>query len=402
MALTVLHNATIYTGIARLPESSLIMEDGLVVDVISKSRFQKRTWAPGTIIIDLEGLNVAPGFIDTHIHGLHGHGTEDASEESILGMSEALLQYGVTAFCPTLYPSEEETMIRTLAACAAAKGKERGALILGSHLEGPFISAEKLGVQRPEMVKAVDIDLMQRLYAAANGSIAIMTVAPEIKHMRELALYCNRFGTVLSAGHTNAEYENMVEGMQAGILHSTHCFNAMRGLHHRNPGTVGAILLHTNLSTEIIADGYHVHPALITLLMRCKAVDRIVLVTDALKPTGLTGDDLSANGEAVFLDDSGVFQRKADGVIAGSSLTMNRGVANLVEFGIPLESAIQMASSNPANLLNGERHRGYLLPNSRADITVFDSKMEIQMTWVAGELLFNRFRHTIRDPLLPL
>jgi N-acetylglucosamine-6-phosphate deacetylase len=400
MAMTVLHNATIYTGIAKLPESSLVMEDDRVVDVISKSRFQKRTWAPGTVIIELDGLNIAPGFIDTHIHGLHGYGTEDNTVESMVGMSEALLQYGVTAFCPTLYPTEEERMLSVVKACATAKGVVDGAQILGSHLEGPFISAERLGVQRPETVRTVDLEFMKRIYDAAQGTVAIMTVAPEIKNMRELALYCNHFGTVLSAGHTNADYENMIEGMQAGILHSTHCFNAMRGLHHRNPGTVGAILLYSNLSTEIIADGFHVHPALITLLLRCKPVDRVVLVTDALKPTGQSEGILIANGEEVYLSDQGIFQRKADDCIAGSSLTMNKGIKNLVGFGVPAEAAIQMASSNPADLLDQDRKRGYLLPDSRADIAVFDDDYQVQMTWVGGKLRFNRYRHQVRDPEL--
>lgn len=400
MSMTILYNATVYTGIAAMAESTILMEDGLIVDVISNSRFKKRSFPPGTVIIDLEGLNVAPGFIDTHIHGLHGFGTEDASTESVIGMTEALVQYGVTSFCPTLYPSPEENFLKTIKSIVAAKGHEKGASILGMHLEGPFISAEKLGVQRPETVQKVDIEAMKRMYDAAGGLISIMTVAPELKGMRELALFCNRNGTVLSAGHTNAEYENMVEGMQAGILHSTHCYNAMRPLHHRNPGAVGAILLHGNVSTEIIADGFHVHPALITLLMRCKPSDKIILVTDALKPTGLVSDKLLANGEDVYLGEDGVFHRKKDDCIAGSSLTMIKGIKNLVNYGISPDIAIAMASTNPADLLDQDRKRGYILPNSWADLAIFDNNYTVQMTYVRGELMFNRFKHTVRDPEL--
>ena len=388
MAVTVLHNATIYTGIARLPESSLVMEDDHVVDVISRARFQKRTWAPGTVIIDLDGLNLAPGFIDTHIHGLHGYGTEDGVVESLVGMSEALLQYGVTAFCPTLYPAAEDELIQAVRAGATARGLVRGAAILGSHLEGPFISGQRLGVQRPETIRAVDLDLMKRIYEAAEGSISIMTVAPEIKNMRELALYCHHYGTVLSAGHTDAEYENMVEGMQAGILHSTHCFNAMRGLHHRNPGAVGAILLHANLSTEIIADGYHVHPALITLLMRCKPIDRIVLVTDALKPTEQASGPFIANGEEVYLEDK-LFHRKLDDVIAGSSLTMVEGLKNLVSFGIPLEVAVKMASSNPARILRLPK-MGEISPGYFADMALLSKDFEVELNMVKGEFVYRK------------
>jgi N-acetylglucosamine-6-phosphate deacetylase len=401
MAITVLYNATVFSGIARMPESTVLMEDGKIIDVISNARFRKKTYAPGTVVIDLEGLNLAPGFIDTHIHGLHGFGTDDASTESALAMSEALTHYGVTSFCPTLYPAEKEALLTSIRACSAAQGREIGAKILGLHLEGPFISSEKLGVQRPESLHAVDISFMKDLYSAAEGSIAIMTVAPELKNMRDLALFCNRQGTVLSAGHTNAGYEHMVEGMQAGILHSTHCYNAMRPLHHRDPGTVGAILLHSNLSTEIIADGFHVHPALITLLMRSKPVDRIILVTDALKPTMQKTGIMSANGEEVYLGDDGVFHRRKDDCIAGSSLTMIKGIQNLVSYGVSLESALAMASTNPSNLLDQDHRRGYLLPNSWADIAIFDNTFTVQMTYVHGELKFNRYKYTVRDPEFP-
>ena len=144
-------------------------------------------------------------------------------------------------------------------------GHEKGAKIMGIHLEGPFISPDKLGVQRPETVKKVDLALMDRLWKASEGHIVNMTVAPELKGMRDLALDCLKKGIVLQAGHTNAEYKHMTEGMQAGILHSTHLFNAMSQMHHRNPGAVGSVLIHPEISCEIIADGVHVHPDLIKL-----------------------------------------------------------------------------------------------------------------------------------------
>src|SRR5262249_5509333 len=158
-----------------------------------------------------------------------------------------------------------------------------------------------------------------------------MTVAPELRGMRELALYALSQNIVLQAGHTDATYENMVEGMQAGILHSTHFFNAMSRLHHRDPGAVGAILIHPDLSCEIIADGHHVHPELVKLLVRDKPTSKIVLVTDALKPTAQTEGPLFANNEEVELKD-GFFKRKKDDVIAGSALTMLAGVKNLAEW----------------------------------------------------------------------
>jgi N-acetylglucosamine-6-phosphate deacetylase len=228
---------------------------------------------------------------------------------------------------------------------------------------------------------------MEELWRAADGKIVNMTVAPELKGMRELALYCIKKGIVLQAGHTDAKYENMVEGMQVGILHSTHIFNAMSKLDHRNPNAVGAILIHPEMSCEIIADGFHVHPDLMKLLQRDKSVDKIVLVTDGLKPTEQKEGPLFANGEEVVLHD-GVFHRKMDDVIAGSSLTMIRGVKNLVAYGFSVEDAVKAAGSNPAQVMRFAR-KGTIVPGNDADLVVFDRYFNVLATVVGGSMKKN-------------
>ncbi|HET7839116.1 MAG TPA: N-acetylglucosamine-6-phosphate deacetylase, partial [Rectinemataceae bacterium] len=337
------------------------------------------------LILDVGGAYIAPGLIDTHIHGFAGFGTEDMSVDAIMAMSEHLGGFGVTAFCPTIYPMTEEDMVASIEACVGAMGRETGAKVMGVHLEGPFVSQARLGVQRPEFVRAVDLELMERLYQAGRGHITNMTVAPELKGMRELALYCIKRGIVLQAGHTDATYENMLEGMQAGILHSTHFFNAMSRLHHRDPGAVGAIMIHSELSCEIIADGHHVHPDLVRLLMRDKPVSKVVLVTDSLKPTEQHNCPLFANREEVELRDR-LFYRKKDDIIAGSSLTMIEGLRNLVDFGVPLENAVEMAASNPSRIL-GLGKRGLLVPGYEADILVFDRDFRVLATLVGGRFV---------------
>jgi N-acetylglucosamine-6-phosphate deacetylase len=206
--------------------------------------------------------------------------------------------------------------------------------------------------------------------------------------MRELALYCIKKGIVLQAGHTNAEYGNMVEGMQAGILHSTHLFNAMRRLDHRNPNAVGAILIHEEMSCEIIADNFHVHPDLFKLLLRDKHIDKIVLVTDSLKPTGQREGPFFANGEEVIFHD-GAFHRACDDVIAGSGLTMIRGVQNLIHAGFSVEDAVKTASSNPARIMR-YTDQGAIIPGKRADITVFDKDFKIRTVMINGEIQKNQ------------
>jgi N-acetylglucosamine-6-phosphate deacetylase len=382
-----LHNGTVLTSFAAMEECAVLVEDGVVSDVFSKKRFEKKQFPASTEILDVEGAYIAPGFIDTHIHGTGGYGTDDASTESVIEMSRRLTRSGVTSFNPTLYPTEAEEMIEAVRNVAAAIGKEPGARIMGLHLEGPFLSPARLGVQRPETLMPVDISYMERLWEAAGGHIINMTVAPEIKGMRELALYCIKKGIILQAGHTDAKYENMVEGMQAGILHSTHLFNAMSKLDHRNPNAVGAILIHPEMSCEIIADGYHVHPDLFKLLLRDKPTDKIVLVTDSLKPTGQQEGPLVANGEELIFQD-GVFHRKVDSVIAGSGLTMIRGVQNLTTFGFSLEDAVKTASFNPAQVMR-YRGKGSLIPGSNADIVVFDRNFNVLAVTVAGVLKYN-------------
>jgi N-acetylglucosamine-6-phosphate deacetylase len=390
-----LYNGTVLTGFAAMDRCAVLLEDGLVSDVFSQKRFEQRRFEPSVYVMDVGGAYIAPGFIDTHIHGIGGYGTEDAGNaadgsggaEAVLAMSRFLAQIGVTAFNPTLYPSEPEHMLRAVREIASAIGREEGARIMGLHLEGPFLSPARLGVQKADTVRPVDIPLMERLWEAAGGHIVNMTVAPELKGMRELALFCIKKGIVLQAGHTDAKYENMVEGMQAGILHSTHLFNAMSKLDHRNPNAVGAILIHPEMSCEIIADGFHVHPDLFKLLLRDKPIDKIVLVTDGLKPTDQTAGDLFANQEEVRFHD-GAFHRVSDDVIAGSGLTMIRGIRNLVASGFSLEDAVKTASFNPAQVMRYVR-QGAIIPGRLADITVFDRNFDIRLVMVGGKIVKN-------------
>ena len=368
---------------------AVLVEDGQISDVFSQKRFTKKQFPPKTQIIDVGEAIIAPGFIDTHIHGFAGWGTEDDSADSLLEMSRRLVQYGVTAFNPTLYPAKPAHLLKVVEEMASAIGREEGARIMGLHLEGPFISTECLGAMEREAVMDVDLDLMEKLWEVSGGRIVNMTVAPELKGMRELALLCLKKGIILQAGHTAADYENMVEGMQAGILHSTHLFNAMSKMEHRNPNAVGAVLIHPEMSCEIIADGVHIHPDLYKLLLRDKSVDKIVLITDALKPTEQAKAPFFANGnELVFRD--GVFRRKTNDVITGSALTMIQGVKNLVNFGFSLEDAVKTASFNPAQVMR-YRNKGAIIPGRDADLVVFDKGFRMLVVIAGGEIKKNLY-----------
>lgn len=378
-----LHNAKVFTGFSVMENCAVYIKNNRIADVFSEKRFLQKQFSPKVQIINVNGAYVAPGFIDSHIHGIGGFGTDDFSADSILRMSEILAEMGVTSFIPTLYAAPEKELIKAIKAVIKAMGKEKGAHILGIHLEGPFISGERLGVQTPESISPVDLSLMKRLWKASKGKIINMTVAPELKHMRELALFCIEQGIVLQAGHTNATYQNMLEGMQVRIMHTTHLFNAMSRIHHRDPGAVGAVFIHPELSCELICDGIHVDPNLIKLLVNLKPHNKLVLVTDSLKPTRQKAETLYANNEEVVLDQC--FYRKSDHVIAGSALTMIQGIKNLVQWDLPLEQAIRMASANPAEILR-INNKGLIAPGYDADVVVFNQDFHITHTILDGKI----------------
>jgi len=378
-----IHNATVLNGFTTMKNCAVFIKENKIVDVFNESRFLKKTFDKNTVIIDAKGAYITPGLIDTHIHGIKGYGVEDATEKSILKMSEALTQYGVTSFIPTLYTQSKDKMLKSIKAIVSAMGKEKGARILGIHLEGPFISKERLGVQKEEDVQTPNIALFDEFFKASQGHIINMTVAPEIRGMRELALYAVSKGVVLQAGHTNATYAQMIEAMQTRIFHVTHLFNAMSRMHHRDPGVVGAVFIHPELSCEIIADGIHINPEIIKFLLTCKSLDKVVLVTDSLKPTKQTSSKLIANGEEVYLDKC--FYRKSDNAIAGSALTMIDSVKNIVSYGFHLEQAIHMASTNPARIMKQE-HLGIIAPGYDADLVILSEKLNVLYTIIQGKI----------------
>lgn len=378
-----IHNATVLNGYSMMKNCAVLIKQNKIIDVFNETRFAQKTFKADTMFIDAKGAYVAPGLIDTHIHGIGGFGTDDYSINSILQMSEILPQYGVTSFIPTLYAAKREELLKGIRAIVEAMGQEKGARILGIHLEGPFLSPERLGVQTPDSLSTVDLNLMEELWNASEGHIINMTVAPELKHMRELALYCLSKGIILQAGHTNATYAQMVEGMQVRILHVTHLFNAMSRMHHRDPGVVGAVFIHPELSCEVIADGIHINPDIIKFLLTCKSLDKIVLVTDSLKPTKQKKKPLIANGEEVYLDKC--FYRKSDNVIAGSALTMIDSVRNIVSYGFTIEQAVHMASTNPARIMRQE-HLGLVAPGYDADLVIFNKNLNILYTTIKGNL----------------
>lgn len=351
-------------------KGSLVEENGFVVSVLPEGEL-----LPEGEKHNLNGAYIIPAFIDTHIHGFGGYGTDSFKAEDLLKMSELLGKNGVCAFMPTIYPNTPEIMLKNIKALMPAFGKETGAKILGFHLEGPFISPEKLGVMKPEAAAKADLTLMNKLYEAAQGKISALTLAPELENIDKIVKFCLDNNILPQAGHTNATYKQMLNGASMGIHHATHLFNAMRGISHREPGAAGAVILTDKFSYELICDGVHVCPEIVKMLKRLKNPQDLVLITDALKPAGTQGG--LANGQEVKLE-GGVFKRCSDGVVAGSALTMLKGFKNLVDWGFSLPQALQAAAENPARV-----HRlnfGTLSSGQRAYFNIIDKDLNLLKT----------------------
>lgn len=392
MATTLLLNGTIVSTSLKMEGYALFIDsDGKIGEMFPMEHLPYKSFPSTTRKIDVKGGYIAPGFIDTHLHGIGGFGTEDYESASILGMSERLADFGVTAFFPTIYTDTRDNMIAATRAVSSAIGHEKGAKILGIHLEGPFLSLEKKGAQNPAGIVDVDIALFDQLLEAGEGHVVCMTVAPEIDKIAQLALHAHNKGVLLLAGHSDATYEEALEGMGLGILHTTHCFNGMEPIHHRNIGLAGAALLEKEIHCEIIADGAHVSPPMVRLLLKNKEPSKVVLITDSLKPAALTEGPFIINGEEAILGKGNAFyMAKKPDLMMGSSLTMLEGVKNLVSWGSTVEDAVAMGSTTPAKVYSLEGV-GSLSPGYTADIAVFDEEFNLKGTFVNGQLIRDNF-----------
>jgi N-acetylglucosamine-6-phosphate deacetylase len=332
--------------------------------------------------IEARNLYIAPGLIDLHIHGYLGADVSDGREEGLRSMAEALIKNGVTGFLPTtmtLSWPETEKAFKTVRGFRAESQKDSflGSLVLGVHAEGPYINTLYKGAQSEAGILPPDAEKL----LAYKDIIRIVTIAPEmpggisfIRKIRESS------DIIVSIGHSGADFEKAMEAISVGVTYVTHLFNAMSGLHHRNPGVVGAALT-TEVFTEVIADSLHVHPGLFRLLARIKG-DRLILVTDCNRASGLGDGEYTLGGQKFNV--RGIECRLADGTIAGSVLKLNQAVRNLRdEGGISMAQAVAHASLYAANAI-GLSSKGELEEGRDADIVLFDWEMNAHMCYIGG------------------
>jgi N-acetylglucosamine-6-phosphate deacetylase len=359
-----------------IEDSAILIEDGGIARVTPGLD-------PGADVKVSDGV-IAPGFLDLQINGAYGVDfTIDAS--TIVEASARLPQTGVTAFVPTVITSPFDDYPRRLAEAREAARSARGAEVLGLHLEGPYLSPGRTGAHDPKLLRPIDVDEM--VAWAEADIVRIVTLAPELPGAAAAIRALRERGILVSAGHSNASYEEAMAAFGAGVAWGTHLYNAMSPLGHRQPGLMGALLA-SPVPVGLIADGFHSHPAMVKVAYRCKGASGIAIVTDAMEAMGMPPGAYGLAGRSVVVD--GKTARLGDGTLAGSILTMDAGVRNMVEFsGCTYADALAMASVTPARIL-GLSRKGRIAAGFDGDLTILNSMGRVAETWVRGVRVYGR------------
>jgi N-acetylglucosamine-6-phosphate deacetylase len=381
---TLLANARIILPDRIADNASLLIESGRIARVFVSAGDES---AKVDSRIDLEGLTLFPGFIDLHIHGAVGVDMMDASTDDLHRVVEFLVHNGVTAWLPTLVPAPSEQYGRAVDAISEFMKNEpssSGARILGVHYEGPFVNNEQCGALHREHFRTfknmADVDALPTI--KADGALHMMTLAPEIEGGIDLIGELNRRGWIVSIGHTRATVEVLDRALRAGARHMTHFMNAMTPLHHRAPGPVGWGLIHDEVTCDLIADGVHLDPLVLKLVLRAKTPERISLISDAIAATGLGDGEYQVWGETIVVKEGRT--QNPRGSIAGSVITMLDAVRMMLTLGVPEIEVARMASMNPARLLQIEKDCGSIQVGNQADLVALDHAGNVRLTVVAG------------------
>ncbi|HXR17047.1 MAG TPA: N-acetylglucosamine-6-phosphate deacetylase, partial [Terriglobales bacterium] len=374
----------LFTPLDRVEQPLLLVEDHVIVEASSRV---ERQIPPGVRVVDFGDAILAPGFVEMHIHGGAGHDVMNADPSDLAAVERLLFKHGVTGYFPTTVTAPLDQTWSALDRLAnaieraAADNSSRGerAQPLGIHLEGPFISHVRRGVHPPENIMLPTLSAFDRFWEAARGQIRVMTIAPELEGAREVIAEAARRGVCVSLGHSDADLSSARAAVAAGARHATHGFNAMRPLDHREPGIVGEMLTDSRLSADIIADGIHLDPAIVELFLKAKGVDAAVLITDAISATGMPDGRYRLGSFEVEVKNGRCL---AGGKLAGSVLTMDRAVRNVMQFAHwNLQHAVRLATLNPARV-TGLANRGKLEAGAEADFVVLSPTGEVRNTIV--------------------
>ena len=331
---------------------------------------------------------VAPGLVDTHIHGYKSHDVMDNDFEGIKVISEGLLSCGVTSWLPTTLTSSAELLNDVCETIGNHYQEVTGAKIRGIFLEGPFFTEKYKGAQNPKYMSDPSVEKLAKWHELSQGLVNKIAIAPERKGVKEFIEFAKSKGVYTALAHSDATYEEAAAAVEAGANIFVHIYNGMSGLHHRNPGMVGAALSLDKVFAEMICDGHHVHPAAARVVTRARGPQETVLITDCMRAGGM-GEGQSRLGEFEVVVKDGTARLKDTGNLAGSILELKQGVKNVVDWGLvsPAE-ALRMASLIPAQSVGIESVCGRIAPGYEADFIVVSDQLELEATYLDGELRY--------------
>jgi N-acetylglucosamine-6-phosphate deacetylase len=382
--------ATLFTPLERIEQPMLLVEDGSIVEVTSRTSRE----LPGNgRCVDFRGAILAPGFIDIHIHGGAGHDVMESGAGALPPVERLLAAHGVTSYFPTTVTAPLDATLSALGRLAdaiEAGDRDAGepdlltdvrARPLGIHLEGPFISHRRRGVHPPDDLLTPSLAAFERFWQAARGHIRVMTIAPELPGAIEVITEAAKRGVCVSLGHSDADLSAARAGVAAGARHATHTFNAMRPLDHRDPGIMGEVLTDSRLSADIIADGVHLDAVIVQLFLKAKGPGAAVLITDATAATGMPDGRYRLGSLEVEVKDG---KCMSGGKLAGSVLTMDLAVRKVMQFAHwDLQHAVRLATLNPARVV-GLNRGGSITPGDPADLVVLSPSGDIRNTIIRG------------------
>jgi len=376
--------ACLWDGVSLLDSPVVSVEDGRIEAISTRAVFDLPV---GAHVIDFPGATLAPAFFDVHIHGANGHDVMEASPEAIGAIGGFLASHGTGSYLATTVTAPLDSTLQALAGLAKLAAREPvagQARMAGIHLEGPFLSHAKRGVQPAEHLLAPNVTTFDRLVEAAEGQVRLMTLAPELPGVVELIAHAAARGVRVSLGHSNATAAETCAAIAAGAVSATHTFNAMRPLDHREPGILGTVLTNDSLYAELISDGIHVAPEIVGLWWKAKGAERGILVTDAMSATGMPDGSYQLGGFAVEVTHGRAMAR---GVLAGSVLTLDRALVNFIEFtGAPLEKTLRLVTANPAAMTG--LGRASLAAGQTATFVALDGRGKLVGSFVNGSQCF--------------